>query len=102
MMENIIINTVVPMLFAYGLQHNEEKYKDKALHWLEEVAAENNSIIKSFVQLGLKIESAYDSQALLQLKNEYCSPKKCLECSVGNNLLKREAFNAITASDLPF
>ncbi|MGQ0739426.1 MAG: DUF2851 family protein [Bacteroidota bacterium] len=88
MIDNIIINTIAPVLFAYGSYHNEEKYKDKALRWLEKTAAENNSITKGFGQLGIENKNAFDSQALIELKNEYCNEKRCLECGVGNALLK--------------
>jgi hypothetical protein len=89
--DTIIINTVIPVLFAYGVHHADEKYKEKALRWLEKIAPEKNGLTASFAQLGIKGQSAYDSQALIELKNEYCSPKKCLQCSVGNYLLKNEA-----------
>ena len=94
---NIIINSVVPVLFAYGTYHKEEKYKYKALRWLEELPPEANSITKEFSQLGTKNGSAYDSQALIELKNEYCTEKKCLDCSVGNYLLREAAHAYNTA-----
>ena len=43
MINNIIINTIVPVLFAYGIHHNEQVYKDKAIKWLDELSAEKNS-----------------------------------------------------------
>lgn len=85
---NIIINTIVPFLFVYGRQKNEEKYVERALHFLEQTAGENNSIIKKWDSLQLPVKTAYSTQALLQLKNNYCSAKKCLSCSIGNYLLK--------------
>lgn len=88
MIDNIVINTMVPVLFAYGNYHHEQQYKDKALQWLEETTAESNSIVKGFSQAGMENRSAYDSQSLIELKNEYCSKKRCLDCSVGNFLLK--------------
>lgn len=88
MIDNIIINTVAPVLFAYGSYHNEQHYKDKALLWLEGTAPEANSITKGFAGLGIENKNAFDSQALIELKNEYCSKKRCLECGVGNALLK--------------
>jgi Protein of unknown function (DUF2851) len=88
MIDNIIINTICPMLFAYGSYHNEQLYKDKALKWLEETGAESNSITKGFAQLGIENATAFDSQALIELKNEYCNNKKCLDCAAGNFLLK--------------
>jgi len=88
MMENIMINTVIPVLFAYGTYHKEDLYKDRALQWLTEIAAEKNSITKGFDLLEIENKSAFDSQALLELKNEYCSKKKCLDCAIGNKLLR--------------
>lgn len=95
MIDNIIINTVCPVLFAYGNYHDENKYKDKALKWLEQTTAENNSITKGFQKLGIvrkdsfgDNKNAFDSQALIELKNEYCTEKRCLDCSVGNAILK--------------
>lgn len=89
MTENILINTVVPVLFAYGHYLNENKYKEKALAWLEEISAEKNNITKVFTEAGVDIKSAFASQALIQLKNQYCDHKRCLECAVGNSILKR-------------
>jgi hypothetical protein len=88
MVDNIIINTVCPVLFAYGNYHDENKYKDKALKWLEQTAAESNSITKGFLQLNIENKNAYDSQSLIELKNEYCNKKRCLDCGVGNAILK--------------
>lgn len=88
MINNIIINTIAPVLFAYGNYHDENKYKEKALKWLEETDAESNSITKGFEKLGIENKNAFDSQALIELKNEYCNEKRCLECGVGNAILK--------------
>ena len=88
MVDNILINTVCTVLFAYGHFNNEQKFKDKALKWLEEITAESNSITKGFQKLGLENKNAHDSQAFIELKNEYCSKKRCLDCAVGNALLK--------------
>jgi hypothetical protein len=91
MINNILINTVVPVLFAYGHYHGEVMYKDKALQWLEDIRAEKNSITKGFTMLQIKSKTAFDSQALIQLKNEYCNKKRCLDCSVGNKLIRNQA-----------
>ena len=88
MVENILINTIIPILFVYGQYLNENKYKDRALRWLEEIAAEKNNITKGFAAIGIKIKSAFDSQSLIQLKNNYCDQKRCLECAIGNKILK--------------
>ena len=88
MMCNIIINTIVPVLFAYGHYHGENAYKQKALQWLEAVDPELNTVTKGFLNLEVTCQSAYDSQALLELKSNYCDHKKCLDCAIGNLLLK--------------
>ena len=89
MVDNIIINTVVPSLFAYGLMHNEAHHKEKALHWLDRVATERNSILAEWDRIGVISRSASDSQALLELRHSYCNGKYCLNCAIGNALLKR-------------
>jgi hypothetical protein len=86
---NILINTIIPFLFVYGKQKNEEKYIEKALDFLENIAGESNSIITKWESLNLTAKTSYSTQALLQLKNEYCNFKKCLSCSIGNYLLKK-------------
>jgi hypothetical protein len=65
--------------------------KVKAMAWLEQTATEVNVITKGFRSLSVAHKSAYDSQALLELKNEYCTKKRCLECSVGHYLLKQNS-----------
>ena len=88
MVNNIIINTIVPVLFAYGNYQGNDDYKQKALQWLEETEAENNSIIHHFEKIDIESANAFESQALLELKTQYCEKKRCLECAVGNWLLK--------------
>ena len=85
--ENIIINTIVPFLFVYGKHTNDERYVDKALKLLEETGGESNSIIGAWSKLGMPVSNASHTQALLQLRNEYCDKKRCLECAIGNKLL---------------
>lgn len=88
MIDNLIINTVCNMLFAYGVYHNEQKHKDKAFNWMQALAPEQNNITKRWKQYGVINSNAFDSQALIELKNNYCSKIKCLDCAVGNKLLK--------------
>jgi len=89
MIDNILINTVIPVLFAYGLYHNEHSYKEQALQWLMEISAEKNSITKGFQVLGIDNKNAFDSQSLLQLKHDYCDKKRCLDCAIGSSVLKK-------------
>jgi hypothetical protein len=87
MIQNILINTIIPMLYAYGYANNNESFKTRAILWMEKVNAEKNSITLGFQLLGLENRSAFDSQALIQLKNFYCNYKQCLQCAVGNQLI---------------
>ena len=86
--DNIIINTIAPVLFVYGRQTNEERRCEKALEFLYETPPENNSIIMKWASLGIKPANASESQALLELKKFFCTPKKCLKCAIGNQLLR--------------
>ncbi len=88
MIKNIIINTVVPIVFTYGIYTHNEYYKTKSLQWLSELKAENNAIINEWKSNSITCNSALESQALLQLYQHYCSNKKCLDCAVGNKLLQ--------------
>ena len=90
MLDNIIINTIAPLLFAYGSYHHEQEYKDRAIQWLEQTAAESNTITRSFQKLGVGNKNAFDSQALIELKQSYCDKKRCLECAVGAGLLRSQ------------
>jgi len=87
MIDNILINTIFPMLFAYGMYHQKQSIKDKVLKWIEEVKAEKNTITNKFEALGIKNNHALDSQALIELKNQYCNHRRCLQCAIGNKLL---------------
>ena len=89
MVRHTIINTIVPAIFAYGYVRKEQEYKDRAMQWLLETEAEVNSITRGFAACGVGIANAFESQALLELKQRYCDEKKCLDCAVGNALLKR-------------
>ncbi|MBS1756433.1 MAG: DUF2851 family protein, partial [Bacteroidetes bacterium] len=91
MIQNIIINTVVPILYAYGHFNKNEMLKNKALQWLEKTSAEKNNITKGFQQLGIENKNAFDSQALIRLKNDYCNHRLCLQCAIGNKILQQQA-----------
>ncbi len=86
--DNLIINTLVPFIFVYGDQTHADHLKDRALMWLDKIPAEGNSVISRWAALGAIPESAFESQALLQLKNKYCDKRRCLECHIGAKLVK--------------
>ena len=86
----LIINTVVTFLYAYGLHKGNRVLCARAGSFLEELKAENNYITRMWEQYGMKASNAADSQALIQLKKEYCDKKKCLYCRIGYEYLKRK------------
>jgi hypothetical protein len=83
----IIINTVVPIVFLFGKLRFDESKCDKAVLWLEQLKPEKNNIITFWESLNINTQSAAQTQALLQLKNEYCDYKKCLNCEIGFHIL---------------
>ena len=84
----LMINTAIPMLFAYGRYHMKEMLCDRAFDFLEQLKAENNHITRMWQSCGLDVMNAGDSQALIQLKKEYCDKKDCLRCRFGYEYLK--------------
>ena len=84
----VIVNTIVPFKFAYERSIGKENPESLVL-LLQGITPEKNAIIDKFRQFKVGIQSAYDTQSLLQLKNEYCSNKRCLQCAVGLELLKK-------------
>lgn len=87
----IIINTVVPTLFAYGQEHHDEGLQERAVELLESMKAEQNFIMRQWQQCGLAVDNAADSQALIQLKREYCDRLDCLRCRFGYEYLKKDS-----------
>ena len=91
MVNNIIINTIIPVVFAFGHVQVRNYFKEKAIKWLEEISAEKNSITDRFTQLGITSKTAFDSQSILELKDVYCDKRRCLDCAIGNSILKRNS-----------
>ena len=85
---SIIINTVVPYLFAMASFNKDGIFKEKALALLEALEPEKNRIVNSFQDLGFTIQNALDTQGLLELKKSYCDKKQCLNCKIGVFILK--------------
>lgn len=83
----IMINSVAPTLFAFGLKTGNDEYCKRALNVLETIRPENNSIVREFKEGGIVPKNAFESQALIQLRREYCDKRKCLYCRIGFRLL---------------
>lgn len=84
----LIINAAVPLLVAYARQRDQATYLDRAVRWLEQLPAEKNHITRTWAGLGMRVTTAFDSQALIEWHNQYCVQKCCLQCSVGAALVR--------------
>ncbi|AZQ63532.1 DUF2851 family protein [Flammeovirga pectinis] len=89
-LQSLLINVIIPLQFAYGLDKELESYTEKAISLLDQIPKENNKITRQWTALGLKNNSSLDSQALLELYNNYCSKSRCLECGMGHHLLTKK------------
>ena len=85
----VIINTIIPVRFAYANAQGNE-ISETLTDLLSNIPSEKNSIIEKFTTFGIKSKNAFQSQSLLELKNEYCNHKKCLQCAIGLELLKNK------------
>ena len=91
MARNILINAVVPFLFVSANREAKPELQDRGLQLLQQLEAEKNVKVNAFINHGLKVRNAAESQALIELKTNFCEHKKCLICSIGANILKRES-----------
>ena len=87
----LAINVVAPLLMAWGLSHGSDEHISRSRDWLEEMAPERNSIVGAFTSAGLPCRNAFDSQALIQLRREYCEKHKCIYCRFGHRILSTRA-----------
>ncbi len=90
MAENILINTIIPVLYAYGQHKKIEAIQERAVAFLSQISAEKNTITRNWEKYGIANLTALDSQALIELKNSYCNKHLCLECAVGNKILRSD------------
>lgn len=89
--ELIIINTLVPLAYAYGRLRDNETLKDQALQWLESLSPEENTIVRQWKDHAVEADSAFQTQALIHLTQKYCRPKRCLHCRIGHLIIARNA-----------
>lgn len=90
-LDGLVVNAAVPVLFAYGRRHGDERRCERALEWLEQTRPERNHVVDAWAAAGLKAESAAESQALLCLTRRYCERRDCLRCRFGTTWLRRAA-----------
>lgn len=88
--DNIIVNTVCVSIFCYGIIKNNDNFKEKSIELLSSLKSEKNSIIRQFGAFGVEAKNALESQAMIELRNEYCLKNRCLKCSIGGKIIIRK------------
>jgi len=88
MTNTIIINTVIPILFLYGTTRDAQEFRNRAIDFLEALPSESNAITKTWGEHGIAVKNASYSQALIQLKKQYCDRDHCLRCRIGNKIIR--------------
>lgn len=85
---SIILNSIIPFIFVRGIRTGDKSILHRAIELLTLLPAEDNTVTRKWKSLGIEADQALTSQALLELKNQYCDHKNCLHCAVGNDLLR--------------
>ncbi|MBC8342766.1 MAG: DUF2851 family protein [Bacteroidetes bacterium] len=89
----LLINSVIPFLFAFGKEKQLEHLVERSIDFIETLKAENNAITNRMHEIGFENKNAAHSQALIELYTHYCKNKKCLECNMGTSLLRKQTLN---------
>ena len=84
----VLINTIIPLKFMY-LKNRGDVEEEQFLDIMLQLKPEKNAVISKFIALKIPSQNAFETQALLQLKNNYCAKKRCLQCAIGNKILNR-------------
>ena len=85
--DNIIINVIAPVLVAYGKSKDDQMFVDRAVCILQAIPAESNRIIRQWKMLGMEVKTGFDSQAMVELFNNFCLKRRCLDCNIGTSLV---------------
>lgn len=87
-LDNLMVNTVVPVWVAYGKLTDDQRFADRAVDVLEHLPAEENRITRMWKDLGIVARSSFDSQSMIELYNNFCQKKNCLHCAIGASLMR--------------
>jgi hypothetical protein len=88
--DSIIINSIIPLLYTYGKMIPDRSILQKSLNWLGQMPSEHNQLLENWKKIGVSVNKAAGSQALIELKKQYCDQRKCLECEIGKHLLLKQ------------
>lgn len=87
---NLLINSAMPLMVAYGKAKDEQRFIDRALTIIQHIPAEENAIVRRWEKLGMPSRSAADSQGFIEIFNNYCCKKRCLDCSIGFSIISNQ------------
>lgn len=94
-LRGIVINAAIPYIFAYGRSHGRDELCQRAVEMLQSLNPETNSKVTVFTSVGVKCPDAFTSQALVELRREYCEARKCLYCRIGHRMLAAKALRGV-------
>jgi hypothetical protein len=97
MCNNLIINSVIPLLYTYGKMTPDAVSIKKSLSWLDQMPVEQNQCTYGWSRIGVSVKKASGTQALIELKKQFCDQRKCLECDIGRKLLQPQEENRAPA-----
>ena len=87
----LLINVAAPVLYAFGQRNGRPELCTAATDILQSLPPEDNNIIRIFTAVGIACPDALTSQAMIQLRRQYCQPRKCLYCRIGHRYLAGKA-----------
>lgn len=90
LINQLLINALLPYFWFKSLRDENDSLQEYVLSFMEEIPPEDNFILKKWKKIGVNAQNAYESQALIELYNEYCTHKKCLQCQIGVKILRGE------------
>lgn len=83
------INVAAPLLFFYAQESGNERLKERAITSMHAIVPEENETTRFFSEHGVHCTSAAHSQALIQLRTNYCNHKKCVLCNIGRTIIAK-------------
>ncbi|MDP2386133.1 MAG: DUF2851 family protein [Bacteroidota bacterium] len=92
---NILINTVAPLLFFYGKEKEDDRYTERTVELLFSIEPEDNKITREYSDSGLMPKNAGESQGMINLHKNYCKKFACLNCTIGNSILRQESYTIV-------
>jgi hypothetical protein len=82
------INVGLPYVACHEARHGRDDAHVRWMERLESLPPENNRITRLWTGYGYQVPNAFYSQAFLHLYNAYCRHRRCLNCRIGQALIR--------------